>query len=236
MDNKVNCIVCGSEIVNYLETVSMKCYFCGIKEESHFQCEKGHFVCNNCHSQNAIEVITQICNNSKLINPVTIAEQIMQHPSVHMHGPEHHALIPAVLITTYQNYIKRINKSDILEGIKRGKQVPGGYCGFYGACAAGIGVGIALSVITKSTPLKAKERSQANFATSNTLAYIAAAGGSRCCKKSTRYAIESGVEYLSTIFKLNWYNEIDFNVKCDYSKLNKECDVFCKYRLNTDTY
>lgn len=230
MNNKVNCMVCGKEVIYNTYASFKTCYYCGVKEETLMKCENEHYVCNKCHSQDAIMIITHICTNSDLINPLAIADQIMQHPSVHMHGPEHHAMVPAVLIAAFQNYISATNKEDILEAIKRGKQIPGGYCGFYGACAAGIGTGIAVSVITKATPLKGNERSQANFATSKALFSIANAGGSRCCKKSARNAIECGIAYLSDLFKINWYSELDLNIKCEYSKYNKECDEYCKYK------
>lgn len=51
---------------------------------------------------------------------------------------------------------------DIKEAIRRGATVPGGYCGLYGADAAAIATGIALSTIMKATPLSDYERRTAN--------------------------------------------------------------------------
>ena len=38
--------------------------------------------------------------------------------------------------------------------MNRGKAVPGGACGFWGACGAGISTGMFISIISGATPLK----------------------------------------------------------------------------------
>lgn len=49
----------------------------------------------------------------------------------HMHGPEHHIMVGAALLTAYKNAGGNIdlNKA-LLEMYSRGKDVPGGVCGF----------------------------------------------------------------------------------------------------------
>jgi hypothetical protein len=229
-NEKVNCIVCGAEVEYLNRATNVECYYCGIQDEAYFCCVEGHYVCNKCHTQDALDVIKNVCLNSDSINPFQIAEKLMDHHSIHMHGPEHHALIPAVLITAYQNFVGQKSNKDILEAIKRGKKVPGGYCGLYGACGGGIGVGIAVSILLEASPLTPGPRSHANWATSKTLKDIADAGGARCCKKSVRIALEDGIDYLSNLFDIDWSREINESVKCNYSKYNKECDSTCKYK------
>jgi hypothetical protein len=229
-NEKSNCMLCGNRIVHSCQAVTAKCHYCGVEEEAYSQCKDGHYVCNTCHSQDALKVIESICLNTSLHNPVILAERIMEHPSVHMHGPEHHALVPAALIAAYQNYTGKRKEEEILEAIKRGSKVPGGYCGIYGACGAGIGVGVAVSILLGATPFTPAERSHANCATSTTLRCIADAGGARCCKKATRISLRKGVAYLSDVFGLLWNEKIDMAVNCTYTSLNKECDLNCEYR------
>ncbi len=229
-NEKSNCMLCGNGIVHSCRAVTAKCHYCGVEEEAYIQCKDGHYVCNNCHSQDALKVIENICLNTDLQNPVILAERIMGHPSVHMHGPEHHALVPAVLIAAYQNYTGKRKEEDISEAIKRGSKVPGGYCGIYGACGAGIGVGVAVSILLGATPFTSSERSQANRATSGALRCIADAGGVRCCKKATRISLRKGVAYLSDVFGLIWYQKLDMGMNCTYTDLNRECDENCEYR------
>ncbi len=227
-NNKVNCLICKSDI-DYMErAIHSKCYYCGIKEDTYFVCKNGHYVCNKCHSRDAIELIGHICMNTDSTDPFMIAERIMEHPGIHMHGPEHHALVPAALVAAYGNLIGQKQESKIKEAIKRGRNVPGGYCGLYGACGAGVGIGIAICVLLDATPLKPYERSHANRATSRTLLSIADAGGARCCKKATRISLEEGVAYMSELFDLKW-GQKDTDVKCTYNIYNKECDKNCKY-------
>ncbi|RSD35575.1 MAG: radical SAM domain-containing protein [Methanohalophilus sp.] len=233
LSNKADCLVCGAEIRYLNYSTDFKCYYCGLKEkEAHFCCMEGHYICNTCHTNDALKLIESVSIATDSDSPFIIAERLMKHPSVHMHGPEHHALVPAVLIAAYQNYMGYENESTISEAIKRGKKIPGGYCGFYGACGGGIGVGIAVSILLDATPLTPQPRSHANWATSCTLNSIADAGGARCCKKSIRVSLKEGVIYLSNLFGLSWDDELDFSVKCNYHTYNRECDKNCEYNDN----
>ena len=54
----------------------------------------------------------------------------------------------------------------------RGKQVPGGACGFWGACGAGISTGMYMSIVTKSTPLASKAWGLSNQMTGQALIAI----------------------------------------------------------------
>ena len=86
-------------------------------------------------------------------DPLLLLEEIMDLPSVHMHGPEHHAIVPSVLLTALRNNGERMNYDTALSEIcKRAKQVPGGTCGYWGVCGAAAGAGIFMSVMTGSVP------------------------------------------------------------------------------------
>jgi hypothetical protein len=228
---KTNCMVCGNKVEYLNEPVTGICQYCGVEEDGYFRCESGHYVCNNCHSKDALEVIKNVCLNTDNVNPAEIAEALMLHPSIHMHGPEHHALIPAVLTTAYLNYAGKDNDGAIIEAIDRGKKVPGGHCGLYGVCGGGTGVGITVSILTNATPLTPGPRSHAMWSTSQTISLIADAGGARCCKKAVRLSLEKGVEYISEMFGINWVNDVDMSVQCTYTGINRDCDDSCKYKI-----
>ncbi|WP_406659798.1 DUF5714 domain-containing protein [Methanolobus sp. ZRKC3] len=229
-NKKANCMVCGNEVEYLSDPVTAICQYCGVEEEGYFKCKGGHYVCNSCHSKDAVDVIKNVCLNTDLVNPMQIAEALMLHPSIHMHGPEHHALIPAVLTTAYLNYVGKNDDGAIIEAIERGKKVPGGYCGLYGVCGGGTGVGITVSIILGATPLTPEPRSHAMWSTSCTLMTIADSGGARCCKKAVRISLEEGTAYISRLFDINWSDDLDLSVVCDYTEINKRCDVTCKYR------
>ncbi len=72
-------------------------------------------------------------------------------------------MVGAALLTAYKNAGENIDlHSSLIETMNRGKSVPGGACGFWGACGAGISSGMFISIISKSTPL-AIEYNISNF-------------------------------------------------------------------------
>ena len=113
----------------------------------------------------------------------------MAHPSVPMHGPEHHAIVPAAIIAAVRNTGYPVPEGAIEKAIERASKVPGGWCGLYGDCGAAVGVGIAVSVLTNATPLTGKERTLALGATSFALSRMLDSQP-RCCKRASRTAVE----------------------------------------------
>ena len=137
-----------------------------------------------------------------------------------MHGPEHHAMVPAIIVTAAKNAGYPVPEGAVEKAIERGSKVPGGWCGFYGACGGGIGVGIAVSVLTGATPLTGKTRALANEATSFALGKMVD-GGARCCKRASRKALEAAVEFMKT--RMGIALTPGDKVKCRYVKRNREC-------------
>src|ERR1051325_7991442 len=187
-----NCLLCGSPLVYHTVASTYTCELCNGQFESETTCEKGHFVCNACHSVSANELIEKVCINSTSTKPVELAVSLMNAPSVSMHGPEHHFLVPAVLLTSYYNQAGSAHEKERKIKVARGRaeNVLGGFCGFYGACGAGIGTGIFISLITDSTPLSTQSWRMANQMTAESLRCIGALGGPRCCKRDTFMTIK----------------------------------------------
>lgn len=218
-----NCMICGEEL-NYLNTaIEVTCTYCGKTELANIHCPSGHYVCNECHASDSLKVITQYCLSSDSKNPMEMARIIMKHPTMPMHGPEHHAMIAAVLVTAYKNLTDKVADEDIKEAIRRGATVPGGYCGLYGTDAAAIATGIAISTILRATPLTDYERRTANMMTSRALAAIAGNMGVRCCKRSTFAAIESAAQYFKEVLGVELEHIPVSKLKCEHSFRNKTC-------------
>lgn len=220
------CEICGKKLVSKVQDADKKkCYYCGQEYEAHVFCPEGHFICDSCHSKSALEVIEEYCAKTELKDPFQIAENIMHHPKFKMYGPEHHVLVPAVILTALKNNgclnpnQESVNFKDIKEAITRSSKIPGGWCGFYGSCGAGIGSGVSISVFSKATPSTHKTRSSANRATSNSLKKISD-NLEHCCKRSVRLAIESALEVLKEDFGIN----LDYkHGHCSFSKKNEKC-------------
>ncbi len=220
MESKDNCGVCGKPLVYGTEEVKRKCAFCGKEFKALIYCPEGHYVCDSCHRRAAIDVLRDVLSTTTLTDPAAILEKVMSHPSVPMHGPEHHAMVPAIIVTAVKNSGYPVPEGAVEKALERGSKVPGGWCGFYGACGAAIGVGIAVSVLTGATPITGKTRSLANEATAFALGKMAD-GGPRCCKRASRKALEAAIEFLKTRMDIKLSESPQ--VKCQYVGRNREC-------------
>jgi hypothetical protein len=170
-----------------------------------------------------MELIENYCIASKSEDPLELALTLMRNPNVKMHGPEHHFLVPAVLLAAYYNSKEDPDEkaTKIRMAKKRASQILGGFCGFYGDCGAAVGTGIFMSLITNATPLSVAEWKLANLITAKSLFAIARYGGPRCCKRSTYLALIEAVDFLKE--NLGVTLKVKKGLECEFSDLNKEC-------------
>ena len=215
-----NCGICARPLVYATESNPKTCSLCGKEEKASIYCPAGHYVCDSCHSKAALDVLRQILSTSKTTDPADILEQVMSHPSVPMHGPEHHVIVPAAIVAAVRNIGYPLPEGAVEKAIERASKVPGGWCGLYGDCGAAVGAGIAVSVITGATPLTGKQRTLAMASTSQALSRMLDEQP-RCCKKASRIAIQSTVNFLREQLGINLPQAQ--KVRCTYPLRNKEC-------------
>lgn len=217
---KEECLICRKPLEYLEEDVLMECAVCHKKENSKTRCIQGHYVCSDCHTQ-GMDSIIGLCLHEHSKNPIEVIDKMMAMPFCHMHGPEHHVMVGAALLTAYHNAGGKVELWKALpEMYRRGKEVPGGACGFWGACGAGISTGMYLSIITKSTPLAEKEWGLSNQMTARALQKIGEAGGPRCCKRDSYLSIIEAVKF--TEEKLGVHMEIR-EFFCTRSDRNNQC-------------
>ena len=155
-------------------------------------------------------------------NPVEILERMMSLPMCHMHGPEHHIMVGAALITAYCNVGGEVDIEKALsEMVRRGKQVPGGVCGNCGACGAGISTGMFVSIVTNSSPLATKAWGLSNLMTSRALEQIAMNGGPRCCKRDSYLAVLTAIDFAAE--HLGVQMKKPEHIYCSRSAMNNQC-------------
>ncbi len=177
-------------------------------------------VCNECHTR-GMDSIIGICLAETSVNPVYIIEKLMSQSFCHMHGPEHHVMVGAALLTAYKNAGGDIDLAEALvEMINRGKSVPGGACGFWGACGAGISTGIFIAILSKSTPLTNEPFALSNQMTSTALGRIGEVGGPRCCKRDSFLSILAAVDFVQEHFHITMEKP---EIVCEYSHENNQC-------------
>ena len=192
------CLICGAPITYRAESSIQTCSICHKEQLTNAVCENSHFICDACHSYGTYAPVIAALRDSTEKDALLLLEKIMDLPSVHMHGPEHHAIVPCVLLTAFRNNGEHMDYDAALSEIcKRAKQVPGGTCGYWGVCGAAAGAGIFMSVMTGSSPLHKDAWPFPQKLVSIILSRLADVGGPRCCKRTSRIAIEEAVHFYS---------------------------------------
>ena len=145
----------------------------------------------------------------------------MAEPFCHMHGPEHHFMVGAALLTAFKNAGGQVNLEEALKEMQnRTKSVPGGACGYWGACGAGISTGMFVSIILKASPLTQESWGQTILMTSRALEAIGKIGGPRCCKRDSYLAILSAIDFVKEHFGIEMESS---EIVCIHSSKNSQC-------------
>ncbi len=216
-----DCMLCGRPLVYEKEARRRVCAVCGAEELSPVACESGHFVCDACHSAGLDRFFVPMLLHSREKNPQLLLEQVMALPQVHMHGPEHHAIVPCVLLTAFHNNGGGNDlKTDLSVALQRGRGVPGGVCGYWGVCGAAAGAGIYLSVLTGSSPVNESAWAFPQILVARCLERNAQIGGCRCCKRTSRTAVHEAVVYTRELLGVDMP---ETPVQCRYPEQNREC-------------
>ena len=217
---KEECLICQAPL-EYLEREElMECELCHRQEMSKTRCVNGHYVCNECHTK-GLDSVVGYCMKETSINPIEILERMMDMSFCHTHGPEHHTLVGAALLTAYHNAGGEIELLPALkEMLARASKVPGGACGFWGSCGAAISSGMFLSIISGATPLSKEPWGQANMMTGKALLHIGEVGGPRCCKRNSYLSIQSAVQYVKELYSIS----MEMNpIVCSRHNQNNQC-------------
>jgi len=113
------CILCGDELIRLDEPITTQCDFCGKYSTSSNRCAEGHYLCDNCLEIPLIDYIKRICLKYNDTDPIALAVDLMSSPVIMMQGPEHHFIVPAVLLTCVANSLENTDdlaqKLDIAE-------------------------------------------------------------------------------------------------------------------------
>ncbi len=165
-----------------------------------------------------------LCMEATSRNPIEILEKLMSQPDCPMHGPTHHVLVGAALLTAYNNCLPDSNKLNLEEALaemrERGEQVPGGACGYMGACGASISTGIFLSIVTRNTPFSTDTWRLCNLCTARALEQVALNGGPRCCKRDSYLSVLTAIDFVKENLGVEMVKP---EVHCTRSQINEQC-------------
>ena len=217
---KEECLICKAPLEYLTQDEMMECAICGKTEPSKTRCVNGHYVCSECHTQ-GMDSILGLCLSETSKEPMVILEQMMAMPFCHMHGPEHHVMVGAALLTAYKNAGGELDLPKALQEMyRRGKAVPGGACGFWGACGAGVSAGQFMAISTDSTPLAAEPWGLSNQMTAKALDSIGKNGGPRCCKRDSYLSILAAIDFVAEHLGVHMEKT---NPVCTRSRHNNQC-------------
>jgi hypothetical protein len=216
------CVVCGKALAYLPVSQRMSCALCGAAHDSPARCASGHFVCDACHSAPAKDVIERTCAMTEEKDPVALALRLMRHPALKLHGPEHHFLVPAVLVAAWSNArgegAKRAER--VAEARRRSEPVLGSFCGIQGACGAAIGTGTFVAIATGASPLQGKERGLANRMTARALTVVGQMDSARCCKRDALLSILAAARFAREHLAVEMAAS---GPACEWSGDNREC-------------
>ena len=166
--------------------------------------------------------IVEVCMQEKCRNPIEIFNNIALKNFIRIHGPEHHILDGAALLTAFYNAGGKIELSISLnELMKRGLQMPGATCGMWGVCGAVTSMGAALSIIDQTGPLSADDSWGRHMEfTSKALAGLSKVGGPRCCKRDAFICFQSAIEHINEHYEVKLEGS---NIECCFSEKNEQC-------------
>ena len=111
------CLICKAPLEYLVRDEDMECAICHKKESSKTRCVNGHYVCNDCHTQ-GMDTIFGLCLAETSADPAAILRRMMDLSFCHMHGPEHHVMVGAALLTAYKN---DGSKLDLASGAPAGR-------------------------------------------------------------------------------------------------------------------
>lgn len=214
------CLICKAPLEYLQEGVLMECAICHKQELSKTRCVNGHYVCNECHTQ-GLDSIFGVCLSATGTDPVAIVNEMMALPFCHMHGPEHHIMVGMALLTACHNAGADFElKATLREMKNRGSAVPGGSCGFWGACGAGLSTGMAVSILTETTPLSTDTFGLSQKMTARALSHIGDIGGPRCCKRDSYLSLEEATAFINEHLHIPIHHG---DIVCHYAAKNNQC-------------
>jgi SAM-dependent methyltransferase len=215
------CLVCGAPLTYLAQETPARCVYCQTEHPANALCQQGHFVCDACHSRDALAVIEHLLLARRETDMIALLKEIRRHPAIHLHGPEHHSLVPGIILTAYRNLGGPITPEMLQTALRRGQSIAGGACAFLGVCGAPAGLGVAFSLLLEANPVKPRERQWIKQITLEALQASAQTTGARCCQQECWLALQQAARLSGRYLPIPL--NADTPLICEQWPQNKEC-------------
>lgn len=166
--------------------------------------------------------IIKACKQHKSTDPTEIFVSVAGQESVRMHGPEHHVLDGACILTACRNAGLDFDLEDALARLQtEGLKMPGAACGYWGVCGAVTSIGAALAILDHTGPLSTDGSWGRHMEfTSAAIARMGRVNGPRCCKRDGFIAMEAAVAYINANYPITLTAA---PIRCCFSPRNEQC-------------
>lgn len=216
------CNVCGVPLKLLERAIAVRCMVCGERGRTRTWCKEGHFICEECRGTELMKLLSGLLGEPRSTDPVETFLRLRASHEFPMHGPEHHPLVAAAFLLAYHDLYGEPAWSDILDALETAAtQLPGGSCGFWGACSAGLAVGVAYCAILGSDPTNGQPRALAHQAVSAILQRIGQVAAPRCCRREALLALQAACELSGDL--LPHPVVTTYRVPCEQAGDNPEC-------------
>jgi len=167
-------------------------------------------------------LIKEACLQEQSTDPVLIFQHLADRDFIRIHGPEHHILDGACILTAFVQAGGKLDLEEALERlIREGLRMPGAACGLWGVCGAVTSIGAALAIIDGTGPLSTDGTWGEHMRfTSGALQRLAQMGGPRCCKRDAFASLSAAVSYLNDHYPVTLPLS---GICCRYFPKNEQC-------------
>ncbi len=168
------------------------------------------------------KLIIEDCMKLHSTNPVQIFMTLANKDYMRIHGPEHHVLDGASILTAFYHAGGSIDLRQALEKLMaEGLRMPGATCGLWGVCGAVTSIGAALAIIDGTGPLSEDGTWGKHMEfTSKALGELARVNGPRCCKRDAFLSFEEAIKFINENYAVELTSQ---KISCGFSKQNEQC-------------
>ncbi|NLJ47897.1 MAG: hypothetical protein GX430_15220 [Treponema sp.] len=223
------CPICSQPLER--RAVSAVCLYCGVEDgpgepgaPPPWRCPSGHYICPECRSAQASDVITRSVGHLDAWSPIRIADLLMSHPAFRQeaYGPDHHG-IPAFAVLSALRGASLWDGSNarILAAVRRARSVPSGSCYLSGSCGACAAAGAAVSTVL-GLDIRDRRRGEALQAVALCTGSLADTGGLRCCKEAVYASIQAVLKVLASSLAIPAELR-ESEVRCSFHSDLKDC-------------
>ena len=97
------CLLCGAPLTYLNQEITARCVYCQTEHSANAICRDGHYICDACHSRDALAIIEHFLVTTRETDMLALLRETRRHPAISLHGPEHHSLVPGIILAAYRN-------------------------------------------------------------------------------------------------------------------------------------